>query len=161
VRFQLASTPENGGTGFIGWMQKRWEARAADWLPSPCVPAASQPVRGLIHAELDPGAALKPGAQAVAVSESWAWVERVTVPTRARAFARLLASPLLDRVPSVDLSGPLSDTQMKRVAASVRPGWRSLSVWPEGQKGVSILLKGNVAGLRGLELGPCVDGHAL
>jgi uncharacterized protein (TIGR02996 family) len=161
VRFQLASTPENGGTGFIYWMQRCWEARAADWLPSPCVPVASQPVRGLIQAELDPRAALKPGAEAVAASEAWAWVEQVRVPTRGRAFARLLASPLLDRVPSVDLTGPLSDTQMKRVAASLRPAWRNLSVWPVGQKGVSILLKGNVAGLRGLALGPCVDGHAL
>src|SRR5262245_28420877 len=60
VHFQLASTPENGGTTFISWMQKRWEARAADWLPSPCDPVASQPVRGLIHADLDRAAALKP-----------------------------------------------------------------------------------------------------
>jgi hypothetical protein len=97
----------------------------------------------------------------VAAGESWAWVEQVTVPTHGRTFARLLASPLLDRVPSVDFSGPLSDTMMKRVAASFRPAWRNLSVWPVGQKGVSILLRGKVSGLRGLELAPCVDGHAL
>lgn len=161
VRFQLASNPENAGTSFINWPRKRWEARAADWLPSFCVPAASQSVRGLIHTELDRAAALQPGAEAVADDESWAWVEQVTVPTRGRTFTRLLASPLLDRVPSIIFSGPLSDTLMKRVAASVRPAWRNLSVWPVGQKGVSILLRGKVAGLRGLELGPCVDGHAL
>jgi uncharacterized protein (TIGR02996 family) len=161
VRFQLASMPENGGTGFIYWMDRRWQARVADWLPSPCDPVASQSVRGLIHADLDPAAALKPGAEVVAASETWAWVEKVMVPTRGRRFARLLASPLLDRVPGVALEGPLSDTQMKRVAASVRPAWRNLSVWTVGQNGVSILLKGKVARLRGLELGPCLDGHAL